>query len=85
MREDDIVLVAWALSQVSQIYVDINVQYSCKILQSYLKALMSYRQEIVWGYFLLARPVAYSVTSLMRSYKRGTLEESITIFLGSTL
>ena len=31
-------------------YVNINVQHSCKILQNYLKLLMSYQQEIVGGY-----------------------------------
>jgi len=36
--------------------VDINVQYSCEILQSYLKRLMSYRQDILGEYFFIGAP-----------------------------
>jgi len=33
------------------------IQCLCKVLQSGLKLLMSYQQEIVEGYFLLVHPV----------------------------
>jgi len=40
-----------------KIYVNINIQQSRKILQNYLKLLITYQQEIVWGCVILTRSV----------------------------
>ena len=38
------------------VYVDTNVEHSCRTLQNSLKLVMSYQQEIVWGYFFIGAP-----------------------------
>jgi len=46
-------------NKIWQIYLNINVQLSRKILQNYIKQWMSYQQEVVWDTFLARAVVLY--------------------------